>query len=170
MSLTFIVFGLLSILAIASAVVTVAGRHPVKSAMALIFHFFMLAGLYLTLNAQFLAVIQLLVYAGAIMVLVVFVILLLNLGTEEQAKLRLQARQSVGLLLSGAFIVLLAAVLLANAPRPGFNPDVAYMNGSPRELGKELFTHYLFPFEAVSVLLLVAIIGAVVLAKHQLKD
>ena len=86
-NLTFILFSILAVLAIASAVVTISTKHPVRAALALVFHFFMLAGIYLTLQAQFVAVMQILVYAGAIMVLVVFVIMLLNLGNDEYLKL-----------------------------------------------------------------------------------
>ena len=86
MTLATILFLILSIIAIATAFGTVAAKHPVVSAMNLVLHFMMLAGLYLTLNAQFIAILQILVYAGAIMVLVVFVILLLNLGKEDEAE------------------------------------------------------------------------------------
>lgn len=169
MSINFIFFAVLSALAIASAIAVIGSRNPVASAMALVFHFFMLAGLYLTLHAQFIAVIQILVYAGAIMVLVVFVIMLLNLRNEEDLKEKLNFRKWVGLALSGAFAVQLAAALLVNYTGREILPASSFNNGTAQAIGKELFTNYLFPFEAISLLLLAAIVGSVVLAKRKVE-
>lgn len=169
MSLNFLFFAVLAVLAVASAIATIGSKNPVASALALVFHFFMLAGLYLTLNAQFLAVIQILVYAGAIMVLVVFVIMLLNLRKEEDLKEKLNFRKWVGLALVGAFAVQLAAVLLVNYSGSQILPASSMTNGTAQAIGKELFTNYLFPFEAISLLLLAAIIGSVVLAKRKVE-
>jgi NADH-quinone oxidoreductase subunit J len=167
-SLTVIFFGLLSIFAIASGIVTISSKNPVVSAISLVFHFFMLAGLYLTLQAQFVAVIQILVYAGAIMVLVVFVIMLLNLGSEELLKEKFNIRKILGVLFSFAFLILLLSVFYTKS---SFNLKLSANSasqGTVQAIGKELFTNYLFPFEAISLLLLVAIIGAILLAKRKI--
>lgn len=168
MTLTVIIFAILAILGIASAVVTVASKHPVRSAMALVVHFFMLAGLYLTLSAQFLAVLQILVYAGAIMVLVIFVIMLLNLGDEEKLKDKLLSRQTLGIVLSVALVVLLITMFITNVNIKPYNAEIAAINGTAQNLGKELYSNYIFPVEAIAILLTVAIVGAIVLAKRKL--
>jgi NADH-quinone oxidoreductase subunit J len=167
-TLTVVLFAILAILGIASAVVTVASKHPVRSAMALVVHFFMLAGLYLTLSAQFLAVLQILVYAGAIMVLVIFVIMLLNLGDEEKLKDKLLSRQALGIFLSVALVVLLITMFITNVSFKPINPGIASLNGTAQNLGKELYTNYIFPVEAIAILLTLAIVGAIVLAKRKL--
>lgn len=171
MNLHVILFSVFAIGAVASAIGTISSRNPVASAMSLVAHFFMLAGLYLTLEAQFVAAVQVLVYAGAIMVLVVFVILLLNLGKEQQ----LAERGSVIRLTLGSFTAGLFAlvIILAMVAKPtGFNELTknAVAIGTTEAIGQSLFTQYLFPFEAVSLLLLAALIGAVVLAKRSMKE
>jgi len=167
LNLTFIFFVILGILAIASAVVTISSRHPVTSAISLVFHFFMLAGLYLVLQAQLIAVIQVLVYAGAIMVLVVFVIMLLNLGDEEKLKEKFNVRKGAGFLLGSVLLMLIIIVFMAQ--RFGVKKAPGTVNqGTIEFIGRELFSNYLFPFEAISLLLLAAIIGAVILAKRKI--
>ncbi len=168
MNLYYILFGILSILAIASALVTVTSRHPVKSAMALVVHFFMLAGLYLSLDAQFVAVMQIIVYAGAIMVLVVFVIMLLNLGSEEIDRQQYQLKQFGGIVLSATFGLALLNAFLLNAKEPHFFPVHPVAFTTAQAIGQELFTNYLVQFEAIGILLTAAIIGAVTLAKRKL--
>ena len=144
-------------------------RNPVISALFLILNFFCLAGLYLTLNAQFIAVIQVLVYAGAIMVLFLFVIMLLNLGDEERLKEKLSFKRifaaglSFGLLLE---LVYIAGFIDVPMPAGDFSKGVEI--GTVEYIGEELFTTYLFPFEITSVLLLAAMVGAVVLAKRKM--
>ncbi len=167
-SLTFIFFAVLSVLAIASAVVTITNRHPVTSAIALVFHFFMLAGLYLTLQAQFAAVMQVLVYAGAIMVLVIFVIMLLNLTNEDKLKVKYNYRLLLGAILSGAFIILLGKVFFGQEPGMKQLSQNSEIAGTVDSIGKLLYTEYLLPFEAVSILLLTAVVGAVMIAKRKL--
>lgn len=165
MSLEVTLFIVLGIAAIASAIVTITNRNPVFSAIALIFHFFMLAGLYLNLNAQFLAVLQILVYAGAIMVLVIFVIMLLNLGDEEKLKEKLNIRKLTAYIFAFILIVQFAVIFTSK----GFSPDGhkgAHV-GTVEMIGKDMFSNYLFPFEAISLLLLAAIIGSVILAKRK---
>lgn len=168
MTLTLLLFSILSVLAISSAIVTIATRHPVKSAMALVVHFFMLSGLYLTLNAQFIAVLQVLVYAGAIMVLVIFVILLLNLGDEDKLMLRFQSKQYLAIGLAGALALMLVSIFVTNFDLRQFDPNLSANAGTVESLGKELFTNFLLPIEGVAILLTAAIVGAIVMAKRKL--
>ena len=127
------------------------------------------ASRYLTLHAQFMAAIQVLVYAGAIMVLVVFVIMLLNLGNEETLKERLTSREGLGvglsMLLGGTLIFALTRVV-HNAPAAS---SKVVGNGTIEGVGRALFTTYVFPFEMISLVLLAAVVGAVVLTKRNLR-
>ncbi len=168
MELQSIFFGFLAVFAIASAVVTIASKHPVKSAMSLIVHFFSLAGLYLTLNAEFLSIVQILVYAGAIMVLVVFVIMLLNLGDEETLKLKFNIRTVLAALFAVVLIFQLVSAFLVNPDVMSALPSVSAKIGTADAIGRELFKNYIVPFEAISFLLLSAIVGAVMLAKKKI--
>lgn len=163
-SLEFILFIVLGILGIASGLVTITSRNPVVSAMALVFHFFMLAGLYLNMHAQFLAVLQILVYAGAIMVLVIFVIMLLNLGDEEKLKEKFSIKSFIAVLFGMVLLLQFVVLFLTTSGKSSFNSNNI---GTVEMIGNELFTNYLFPFEAISILLLVAIIGSVILAKRK---
>ncbi|MCL2039143.1 MAG: NADH-quinone oxidoreductase subunit J [Bacteroidetes bacterium] len=169
MILESIVLIVLSILAIGSAVITVANKNPIKSALALVFHFFMLAGIYITLSAQFLAVMQVIVYAGAIMVLVLFVIMLLSTNeVDESKKIKNKIKQSFAIVISIAMlIVILIAILFANNEIQN-NTIIANSIGSVEAIGEELYSKFLFPLEIVGILLLSAIIGAVMLAKKKL--
>lgn len=168
MSLTFIFFSVLAVLSIASAIVTIAAKNPVVSALSLVFHFFMLAGLYLTLNAQFIAAIQILVYAGAIMVLVIFVIMLLNLGDEEKLKEKFNIRKVIAVLLVSVMIIQFIMIyLLQKSGKIELAGNSAQLS-TVQSIGHELFTNYLLPFEAIGILLLAAIIGAIILAKRKL--
>lgn len=155
--------------AIASAIATVTSKNPVAGAMSLVAHFFMLAGLYLTLQAQFVAVVQVLVYAGAIMVLVVFVILLLNVGRERQSVERVGIRMVGSSVVGVIFIGLISFLLLSNPTNVNAISAQASEIGTTEAIGNSLFKTYLFPFEAVSLVLLAALIGAVVLAKRHLQ-
>ena len=168
MTLSVVLFGIIAVLAIASALVTILSKHPIRSAMGLVFHFFMLAGLYLTLSAQFIAALQVLVYAGAIMVLVVFVIMLLNLGDEEKLKYKINQRQIIGVILSGALLVMIGSVFASNMSSNAFDAQIAAGNGTAQALGKELYTNYIFSVQAIGLLLTAAIVGAIVLAKRKL--
>jgi NADH-quinone oxidoreductase subunit J len=167
-TLSVVLFGILAVLAIASALVTILSKHPIRSAMGLVFHFFMLAGLYLTLSAQFIAALQVLVYAGAIMVLVIFVIMLLNLGDEEKLRFRINQRQIIGVFLGGAFLVMLGSLFATHITATGFDAQIAAGNGTAEALGKELYTNYIFSIQAIGLLLTAAIVGAMVLAKRKL--
>ena len=140
-------------------------RNPVTSAMFLVLTIGALAGLFVLLHAFFLAAVQVLVYAGAVMVLFLFVIMLLDLKAEERRKVKsfgiISGLVSVGAIM-GIFISSLRKAPLDGDPLPT-------LEGATIPLGKLLFTQYLLPFEIVSVLLLVAMVGVVLLSKKDLK-
>jgi NADH-quinone oxidoreductase subunit J len=153
-------------LAVTAAGFVVLHRNPVKSALALIVVMLALAVLYLALSAPFLAVIQVMVYAGAVMVLFLFVLFLLNVGVEGPFATRGVRRLAAGMVGVLMGMVLAGALLVRGGdalPRSG--PEVADTFGSIEATGELLFTRYLLPFELLSVLLLAAIVGAVVAAR-----
>lgn len=161
-----ILFYIFAATAVASSLLMVIQRNPITAAMNLVVTMFALAAIFVLLNAHFLAVIQLLVYAGAIMVLFVFVIMLLNL--QDQA---LRPRKRRFLHLIGVALAVYAFSqlheLISRSPAEKMPPvEPAY--GTTGALGDLLFTDYLFPFEIVSILILAAIVGSVVLAKRRL--
>jgi len=157
------IFHLLSILALFSAVMVLASKKPIHSVLFLTLTFFAIAGHYVLLNAQFLAVVHVIVYAGAIMVLFVFVIMLLNAEAEQPAGRSLVARY-IGIPSLLLFFGLMALLLHALVPPTERVTFGAFAGGTPRNIGRVLFTDYLLPFEITSVLILVAILGAIVLA------
>jgi NADH-quinone oxidoreductase subunit J len=164
-----ILFLILAAIAICSGVLVVFQRHPLRSALYLIVNFFAVAGMYLLAHAEFIAAIQIIVYAGAIMVLFLFVIMLLNLRLpEEPAKVPHVAQKIGGIVLAGfVALIMIHGFSLAKLP-PAGKADVVGL-GNTETIARALFTDYLLPFEVTSVLLLVAIVGAVVLAKSKLK-
>jgi len=169
-----VVFYLLSGLAIGASLLVIGQRNPMYSIMLLIASFGALAGLYITLDAPFVAVAQIIVYAGAIMVLFLFVVMLLNAPREDQAEwdrshpLRHPAVTRFGVLL-GAFMLVELAWALTRSSELGTQVKAgdAATIGSVRELGRVLFTDYMFAFEATSILILVAMVGSVVLARKE---
>lgn len=171
MELNYLFFSFFAIIALITAITTVSSKNPVVSAISLVGHFLMLAGLYLTLNAQFLAIMQVLVYAGAIMVLVIFVIMLLNIGDEEESQhlgnLKLNLRKSVAYLLGFAFITQVGVFLLSKSGLTTEMSKDSVKNGTVQEIGIKLFNDYLYPFEMISLLLIVAVIGALILGKKR---
>jgi len=164
-------FTILAVVTVITAILVIVQRNPVASAIYLIITLFSLAGIYLLLNAQFIAVIQVLVYAGAIMVLFLFVIMLLNLEREKKIITRHRMQKVFGVFLG---IILLAQIgmvfnsVLLEGSKGTFPPEKVAALGNTQVVAKLLFTDYLLPFEITSVLLLVAIIGAIVLAKRQI--
>jgi NADH-quinone oxidoreductase subunit J len=164
-----IAFIVLGVLAIASAIGTIATKHPIYSAMFLIVHFFALSALYLTLQSPFVAVLQILVYAGAIMVLVVFVIMLLNLNEDEKQTIKIQSRNSFGVVIAAIFFIMIVTFIMSN-PLNQPNSTNVYNLFTAQSLGSVLFTKDLVAFEVVGILLLSAIIGAIVMAKKKLVD
>jgi NADH-quinone oxidoreductase subunit J len=159
-------FIVLSALAIFSALMVVAKTNPVVSALSLAFNLISIAGFYLLLNAQFLALLQVIVYAGAIMVLILFVIMLLNLP--------LQSHRSPGFfqrwlapVLGLIFVITLGWALSTGVDASSF-PEPSEGFGSVSSIGLTLFRQFFYAFEAISLLLVVAMIGAVLLAKKRL--
>jgi NADH-quinone oxidoreductase subunit J len=161
-----VLFWVFAIPLMASAAGVIAARSPVHAAMSLVSAFFWLAGIYVLLTAHLLAFIQVIVYAGAIMVLFLFVVMLLSLTDAELGLEKITALKVVGIVATAGILGLLVTAVLQGAPT-GLKP-VAADFGTVRAVGKILFTQYLLPFEATSVLLLVAIVGAVVVAKEKI--
>jgi NADH-quinone oxidoreductase subunit J len=162
-----IIFFLLAATALISGIMVVIQVNPVRSALFLVLNFFALAGIYLLANAQFIAAIQIIVYAGAIMVLFLFVIMLLNLRQPEEGGSQLHIGQKIfGSTLATATAALVIYTIMKIKVPPG-RPWTAEF-GTTEMVARSLFTEYLLPFEATSILLLVAVVGAVVLAKKKL--
>ena len=162
MTLLFYIFAAVAIVA---ALNVVMQRTPVYSALSLIVVLCALAGVYLLLEAEFLAVIQVIVYAGAIMVLFVFVIMLLNAGHESPSH-RSRLAKWLGAPIIGAFLYEMLVVIWDQFP-PAAGTLPAPVDGSPAAIGNLLFRNYALPFEVTSILILVAVLGAVVLAKKE---
>lgn len=165
---TAIVFYLFASLAVVSAVMVVTRRNAVHAAMFLVLTFFSVAAIYVTLSAEFLAAVQILVYAGGIMVLFLFVIMLVPLAGERM-------RPPVGHILGSLLLAaLLAGVVISYfwSAEPvdlfGSASELSLDGGNIEAVGMELYRRYLLPFEVASVLLLVAMIGAVVLARRRI--
>jgi len=160
LALLFILFGAL---AIGCALAMVAQRNPLYSAISLIGVFISLACLYVMLAAPFIAAVQVIVYAGAIMVLVVFVIMLLNVEQEERRRPRLTFLVPMAVVLAAVLIAEVAFILVSVRD---FGPAVPSNIGITHSIGAALFTQYLLPFEITSILLLMAIVGAMTLARR----
>jgi len=171
---TLIFWGLSGMAILASALV-IGQRNPMYSVLMLIASFGALAGLYIQLDAPFVAVAQIIIYAGAIMVLFLFVVMLLNAPQEDAAEWdRTHPLRRTGITRFGGLLALLLVVELAWALLQVNNVDVPVgaqgdpeALGSVRELGRILFTDYVFAFEATSILILVAMVGAVLLARRE---
>jgi NADH-quinone oxidoreductase subunit J len=160
------VFFIFAIIAVAAAINMLVQKHPIHSAMSLIVVMAMLSIFYVMLYAEFLAVVQVIVYAGAIMVLFVFVIMLLN-PREEGPKTRQNRFLLVGGVPLGLCLLVEMATLFMRSLPKGGGPGTPLM-GTTEAVGRVLFTDYLLPFEFISVLILIAILGAVVLTKREL--
>ena len=151
-----------------SSVLVVALRNPIYSALSLLIMFFHVAGLYVTLHAEFLAAVQVIVYAGAILVLYLFVVMLLNLKHDERYHRQSPVAGAVGALLVLEAVVLTLAKGGTAVARPVAPATGAEGLGNTEALGDVLYSTYLFPFEVASLILLVAMIGAIILAKKDL--
>jgi len=160
-------FYLVALIAVISGVLVVTCKSPVNSALALVNTFFCLAVFYVMLHAPFMAAIQVMVYAGAIMVLILFVIMLLNLGVEPLKK----STHAVWGVIAAALVFILAYSFIATGqpskPTGMITDQVVLQAGHTELIGRALFTDFLLPFEITSILLLVAIVGAVILAKRE---
>ena len=167
-----VAFWLFSGVAILSALLCITRRSPVASALWLIATFFSIAGLFVLLDAHFLAAVQVLVYAGAIMVLFLFVIMLLNLGRPGPGDMKGWTGRVIalvaGLLLAGELLLLRSAVPPSQLRRTASGVTELLRTAGPvKSLAVPLFQGYLVPFEVASLMLLAAIVGAVVLAKRR---
>jgi NADH-quinone oxidoreductase subunit J len=165
-----LVFFFLAAAAVTTGVAMVVQRNPVMSAISLIGNFFCLAGLYLLLRAQLLAVLQIAVYAGAIMVLVVFVIMLLNLGNEEKLAEHFGVRTLLGVGLVLVFVLEMLYLFLETHGVGGIqqvHPDAAAL-GTAEAMGMALYSRFLLPLQVTGMLLFAAVIGALILAKKHL--
>ena len=164
--MTAILFYFIAFLTIISALFVVLNRNPVYSAVMLVFCFFSLAALYVLLEAYFVAVLEIIVYAGAIMVLFLFVIMLINVGKEIAATSLVQKAKALPFMLVALFS--LNIILLILWRNEGLHQsNVISSVGNITAIGQALFTKYLLPFEIASLLLLVALIGTVYLAKKK---
>lgn len=163
-----ILFYILAAIVVISSLVMITRRHPLSAAFALVVAFLGLAGLFAMLHAPLLAILQVLVYAGAIMALVVFVIMLLNVREEDlPAEPRLYVNVAVALaVVTPLFLVVAAAI--RRLPTTGLGPDVPAEFGGIETVGKHLFLAFGFQFELISLLLTVAVVGVVVLAKRRI--
>jgi NADH-quinone oxidoreductase subunit J len=161
-----VLFWMFAVPLIMSAAGVIAARNPVYAAMSLVSAFFWLAGIYVLLTAHLLAFVQIIVYAGAIMVLFLFVVMLLSLTDAELGLEKITALKWVGITGSIGVLVLVVSAFVQSGPRA--MKAVGEDFGTVRAVGRILFTQYMLPFEATSVLLLVAIVGAVVVAKEKI--
>ena len=160
-----ILFFVFAIVCVAAAVNLLLQKHPIHSALSLIVVMGSLAVLYLLLGAEFVAAIQIIVYAGAIMVLFVFVIMLLNAGEEESTQ-GSKVALFFGTPAVAALICMVVYVLTRHLPT-GQGIELGQFVGTTKDVAMKLFTTYLLPFEVTSVLILIAIMGAVVLARRE---
>lgn len=164
-----IIFYIFAALVTMCSVLVVTVRNPVTAAVFLVFDLFLLAGLFAMMEAHFVAAIQVLVYAGAIVVLFMFVIMLLNFGDEHHNKLKLSVPDVVMMGLTGLSFIIVAFLIARVppvAPVGDMTPEaIAAAGGNTYAVGMVLFTKYLWPFELASILILLAIIASVVIAK-----
>ncbi len=164
MNASDILFYFLSALALGSAIMVVISRNPVHSVLWLIVTFFAISGHYILMNAQFIGIVNLIVYAGAIMVLFLFVIMLMNLNAAEEPQ-KNRWMKFAGII-SGGCLLLVMVAALKNAEIRGMETQMQEGNiGLIENLGRTLFTDFVVPFEVSSVLFLSAMVGAVVIGK-----
>src|SRR5580658_8696774 len=168
---SLVTFFILAIVAVVSALLVVVNTNPVRSALSLVVTFLCVDAFYITLSAQFIAAVQIIVYAGAIMVLFLFVIMLLNLGAPSASKERGRLQPRVAVVLGAVFITLLSLsplTILLGDPAPA---KITENMGTVENIGRNLYSPalpWLFPFEITSILLLVAVIGAIIMAKRRI--
>ncbi len=165
------IFGYLSVVIVTTSILVVTRKNAVHSVLWMLILFIHIAALFLFLNAEFLAAIQIIIYAGAMLVLYLFVVMLLNLKQEERIP-RFTSLWPLGLLTAtGLLLVLgLTSKTIIKGPPYIYTVDFVKEIGHLNLIGQVLYTEYLFPFEVLSVVLLVAIVGAIVLAKKRLRS
>jgi NADH-quinone oxidoreductase subunit J len=161
-------FAALAAVLVVSSLLVVLHKNPVTSALFLVLAFCALAGIYLLLRAEFIGMVQVIVYAGAIMVLFLFVIMYLNLGHDVEGGVATAVRRGLGWVV-GAVLVVEGVLLLGRGWAPGPMAPVTAGAGPPpgntQAIGQLLYTRYLFPFEITSMVLLVAMVGAIVITR-----
>ena len=165
--MTLYLFYFLSFLAILCGLMVVLEKNPIHSVLYLIITFFSIAGHYILLNAQFLAAVHVIVYAGAIMVLYLFVIMLLNLNKETEPH-KNNIVKFAAVIAAGILLVVMVGILKGTAALPAPQASTGDI-GLVKNLGKVLFTQFLLPFEVASLLFLSAMVGAVMLGKKDIK-
>jgi NADH-quinone oxidoreductase subunit J len=174
MTPSLVLFWILAIVSVGAAVLMVANQNPVRSALSLVVTFLAVAVFYVTLSAQFIAAVQIIVYAGAIMVLFLFVIMLLNLGAPHALRETGRLQTGAALILAVLFVVLLlASRSLFSMPESVATQAQIDAMGTVQSVGLSLYDPkqpWLFPFEVTSILLLVAVVGAIIMAKRRISD
>jgi NADH-quinone oxidoreductase subunit J len=165
MSAPLVIFFVLAAIAVLGAISLILQRHPIHSALSLIVVMIALAGLYLLMGAEFVAAVQIIVYGGAIMVLFIFVIMLLNAGEEERTNVSRLAFYA-GIPLAVAVTGLIAAAIVSSQSTASMASTSGTLT-STKTLSNLLFTEFVYPFELTSFLILVAILGAIVLAQRE---
>lgn len=167
---TTIFFYYLFVMILFSAVMIITRKHIVHAVLYMLLLFFHIAGLYILLEAEFLAAVQMIVYAGAILVLYLFVIMLVNIRQLKTLKEQLFGHLPFALISAGVLCVGVVSVLLKATVLKGAVPALQTMalESNPEILGQTLYTQYLFPFEVASLILLVALVGAVLIASRKL--
>jgi NADH-quinone oxidoreductase subunit J len=166
--MTPVIFLIFACIAVFCGISLVVQTHPVASALSLVGVMGSLAVLYLLLGGEFIAAAQLIVYAGAIMVLFVFVIMLLNAGAETPTFQTSSFVKYLGIVLLVAFLGLISFIIQAALPKTEGVVFGTFLGGSAGDIGRKLFTSYLLPFEVTSVLILIALVGAIVLARKEI--
>jgi len=165
------VFFYFAVVIVLTSVLVIAFKNPIQSVLSLLLMFLHVAGLYVTLHAEFLFAVQLMVYAGAILVLYLFVVMLINVRVEQS----FHSQLPVGLVFVIALLTEIVLVILQRTstgeadglPTPSLTPNTI---GNTEAIGEVLYTTYLFPFEVASLILLVAMVGSVILAKRTMEE
>ena len=160
-------FYLVSGIALASAGYFVFAKSPLYAILSLIVTFFSIAGLYILLNAQFLGIVQIIVYAGAIMVLFLYILMMLNLNKEDEGK-KHNVNKFIGIFAAGILFIGMLGAYKGLAGNQVASSDVDYSIGLTKNLGKLLFNEYVLPFELASILILAGIVGSVLVGKKDL--
>jgi NADH-quinone oxidoreductase subunit J len=165
--MTALIFIIFAAIAVFCGINLVVQTHPIASALSLVGVMGSLAVLYLQLGGEFIAAAQVIVYAGAVMVLFVFVIMLLNAGAEATTFQVSRFVKYLGAILLVAFLALISLIIQSTLPRTE-NVTFGAFQGTALDVGRKLFTSYLLPFEVTSVLILIALVGAIVLARKEI--
>jgi NADH-quinone oxidoreductase subunit J len=163
-----LVFFYFAAIIVTTSILVVAMRNPIYSALSLLIMFFHVAGLYVTLHAEFLAAVQIIVYAGAILVLYLFVVMLLNVRREDRYHSQLPIAIFLGIMLLTELVLLALQRGWTQGAQAGETAEAAGELGNTQMIGEVLYSTYLFPFEVASLILLVAMIGAIILAKRDI--